>query len=74
MVIHDKLITQNDYIERLTKLASSQASTSMVKYLPNGKVLYDSLENLFFIDHEVKHLFVNRPNFAKYTEVVKIYR
>ena len=47
MVINDKLMTQSDYIERLNKLASSQASTSRVKALSNGKVLYDSLENLF---------------------------
>lgn len=73
MVIHDKLMNQDDYIERLNKLAKSQASTSGVKSLPTGKVLYDSLENLFFIEHEVKNLFTSRPNFSKYTEADKIY-
>jgi len=34
MVINDKLVTQEDYIERLKKLAASQASTSGVKSLP----------------------------------------
>jgi len=65
MVIHDKLMTQDDYVERLNKLASSQTSTSEVKALPTGKVLYDNLENMFFLEHEVKHLFVNRPNFSQ---------
>ena len=74
MVIHEKMMTQDDYVERLNKWATNQASTSGVKALPTGKVLYDSLENLFFIEHEVKHLFVNRPNCAKYTEVDEIYR
>jgi len=74
IVIHDKLMTQDDYIERLNKLATSQASTLGVKALPTRKVLYDSLENIFFIEHEVKHLFVNRPNFSKYTEADEIYR
>lgn len=46
----------------------------MVKSFPTGKVLYDSLENLFLIEHEVKHLFVNRSNFAKYIEAGEIYR
>ena len=73
MVIHDKLMTQDDYVERLNKLASRQASTLGVKALPTGKVLYDSLENLFFIEHEVKHLFVNRPNFDKYKKANEIY-
>ena len=47
MVIHNKLMTQDDYIERLNRLVKSQASTSGVKFFPTGKVLYDSLENLF---------------------------
>jgi len=42
--------------------------------LPTGKVLYDTLENLFFLKHEVKHLFVTKLNFSKYTEAEKIYR
>ena len=74
MVIHDKLMTQDDYIERLNKLASSQAGTLGVKALLTGKVLYDNLENLFFLEDEIKHLFLNKPNFAKYTEADEIYR
>jgi len=42
--------------------------------LPIGKVLYDTLENLFFLEHEVKHLFVTKTNFSKYTEVDETYR
>lgn len=34
-----------------------------MKALPTGKVLYDGLENLFYIEHEVKHLFTVQPNF-----------
>jgi len=37
-------------------------------------VLYDGLENLFFIEHEVKNLFTVQPNFVKYTEANEIYR
>ena len=74
MVIHDKLMTQEDYIERLKKFSSNEVSTSGVKALPTGKVLYDSLENLFFIENEGNKLFVNKPNFSKYTEVDEIHR
>jgi len=74
MVINDTLMTQEDYIEKLNKLATSQASTSGVKSLPTRKVLYDGLENLFYIEHEVKHLFKSKPNFSKYTEADEIYR
>jgi len=74
LVIHDKLMTQEDYIERLHKQSRSQASSSGVKALPTGKVLYDGLENLFYIEHEIKHLFTSKPNFSKYTEANEVYR
>jgi len=45
-----------------------------MKALPTGKVLYDGLENLFYIEHEVEHLFTVQPNFVKYTKEDEIYR
>jgi len=54
--------------------ADSQASSSALKALPTRKVLYDGLENIFYIEHGVKHLFPVQPNFVKYTEVDEIYR
>jgi len=74
MVINEKLTTQLDYSDRIGKLAKEQASSSAIKALPIGKVLYDTLENLFFLEHEVKHLFLTKPNFLKYTEADEIYR
>ena len=49
MIIYDKLMTQDDYIERLHKQARSHTSSSTVKAQPTRKVLYDGLENLFYI-------------------------
>lgn len=74
MVINDKLMPQLDYGDRLRKLAKERASSSTIKALRTGKVLYDTLENLFFLEHEVKHLFLTKKNFAKYTEADEIYR
>lgn len=74
MVTNDKLMTQLDYSDRLRRLAKEQASSSGIKALPTGKVLYDTLENLFFLEHEVKHLFLTKPNFAKYIEADVIYK
>lgn len=42
--------------------------------MQTGNVLYDTFENLFFLEHEVKHLFLTRPNFAKYTGADEIYK
>jgi len=74
MVINDKIMTQLDYSDRLRKLAKEQANSSAIKALPTGKVLYDTFENLFFIEHEVKHLFLTKPKFPKNTEADEIYR
>jgi len=74
LVINDMLMVQIDYINKLHQQAESQASSSSAKALPTGKVLYDGLENLFFIEHEVKHLFTIQPNFVKYTEADEIHR
>lgn len=74
LVIHDKLMTQEDYIERLNKQGRSQASSSGVKEFPTGKLFYDGLENLFYIKHEVKHPFTSKPNFSKYTEADEVYK
>lgn len=74
MVIHDKLMNQEVYNDKVNKLSTSQASTSRVKSSPTGRVLYDGLENLFYIEDEVKHLFTSKPSFAKYTEADEVYR
>ena len=74
IVINDKLMPQLDYGDWLRKLAKEQAISLAIKALPTGKVLYDTLENLFFLEHEVKHLFLTKPNFANYTEADEIYK
>lgn len=71
-LINDKLIKHINYVDKLNKYARDQASSSTIasgiKAFPTGQVLYDSLENLFYIEHEVKHLFQLQPSFFRYTE------
>jgi len=74
LVINDKLMTQQDYDNKIRELAKKQACTSSIKALLAGKVLYQTFESIFFLQHEVKHLFITRPTFAKYTEAYEIYR
>lgn len=66
VVIHDKLTTQLDYTDRLMKLAKEKSISSGIKSLPIGKVLYDTFELLFLLDHEVKYLFFTKTNSSKY--------
>lgn len=78
LIINDKLMKHIDYVDKLNKYASNQSSASSsasgVKALPSGQVLYDNLENLFYIEHEVKHLFAIQPNFYRYTDTDEILR
>ena len=45
-----------------------------MKGMPTGKALYQTFENLLYLQHEVKHLFVNKSTFEKYTEADEVYR
>lgn len=72
LVINDRLMKHIDYVDKLNKYVGNQASSSTsasgIKALPIGRVLYDSLETLFYVEHEVKHLFSIQPNFFRYTK------
>ena len=39
-----------------------------------GKAFLEALSHEIFIQHEVNHIFVVKPTFAKYTKVDEIYR
>lgn len=70
---NDRLTKHKDYVHKLNTYAidqvNSSTSASGEKALPSGQALYNSLENLFYIEHEVKHLFTIPPNFFRYTEI-----
>ena len=56
----------NTYVSnQITTLSSSSEDTG----LPSGQVLYERLENLFYIEHEMAHLFEVHPNYYTYTDV-----
>jgi len=65
----------NNYVtNQITASSSTPAETGP----PSGQSLYDKLENLFYIEHGINHLFEVPPNFYKYTEayetLIKIQR
>ena len=59
------------YVENLDNYADTQASASTISStvaLRTRKNLHERLENLFYLEHEVKHLFPFQPTFFRYTE------
>ena len=74
LVINDRLVPHEDYNKKIREVAREQANSSFMKGMPIGKVIYQTFKNLFYLQHEVKRLFVNKPTFAKYTKVDEVYR
>ena len=71
MVLEDKIMDLETYVKKLDINSHNQASSSAISSeatLPTGRNLHDRLENLFYLEHEVRHLFPNQPNFFRYTE------
>ena len=66
------LLRQFEYTQKLNKHAADQVDSSSrtprEKALPSDQTLYNNLENLFYIEHEVKHLFTVQPNFYRYID------
>jgi len=58
----------------MRELAKETSNISSMKGVPPRKVLLLNLQNFFYLHHEVNHLFVNKPMFAKYTEAYEIYQ
>ena len=67
-----KLMSHVAYVHRLNTYVDSQAIASLgsagEKALPSRQSLYDNLENFFFIEHEVKHLFTVQPTLFRYAD------
>ena len=64
---NQKLLSHQQYAHRVNMYVTNQttASPSSSENIgpPSGQSLYDKLENLFFIEHEINHLFEVKPNF-----------
>jgi len=56
-----RLLKQGQYAQRLNTYVTNHitASSSSLEETvpPSGQILYDKLENLFYIEHEITHLF-----------------
>jgi len=76
------LLSHEQYANRVNNFGSNHitasSSTSEETGPPSGQHLYDKLENLFYIQHEINCLFDVQPNFYRYTEadesLIKIQR
>ena len=65
---------QKEYDKKIRDHAKEQVNKQLPQGSPTGKVVLQYIEDLFFLQNEIKHLFVIKPNFSKYTEADENYR
>lgn len=67
-----RLLTHEQYAHRVNTYVYNQSTTSSSSSEDtgplSGQILYDKLKNLFYIEHEMAHLFEVQPNYYRYTE------
>ena len=73
-VINNKLVQRGDYMTKLKEIAKDTTKFNNIKGNVTEKVVWDLLSNDIFIQHELKHVFLTKPTFRKYTEVDEVYR
>jgi hypothetical protein len=73
-VINDKLMTLPDYKKRLTEVSKDNSKFAGIQGSITGKAFMDALQLDISIQHEIKHIFIIKPTFAKYTDMDEVYR
>ena len=71
---HEKLMAQKDYDQKIRAHAKEQANKPLPQGSPSGKVVLQYFVKLFLLENEIKHMFIVKPNFSKYTEADESYR
>lgn len=74
VALNNKLISLEYYWEKLYTIPTVTSKFAGIKGHVTSKDFIDSLEFDLNIKHEIKHIFINKPTFKKYTEVDEDYR
>jgi hypothetical protein len=73
-VINDKLMVLPDYKKKLIEVSRDCAKFAGIQSNITGRAFMEALHSDFEIQHEIKHIFVVKPTFAKYMDMDKVYR
>jgi hypothetical protein len=71
-VINDKLMMLPDYKKKMAEASVSKFAG--VQGSITGKAFIEALQLDIDIQHEIKHIFIIKPTFAKYTDMDEVYR
>jgi hypothetical protein len=73
-VINDRLMVLPDYKKKLIEVSKDCAKFAGIQSNITSRALMKALHWDFEIQHEIKHIFVVKPTFAKYTDMDEVYR
>jgi hypothetical protein len=67
-------MTLFDYKKRLTEVFKDSSKFAGIQRSITGKAFMDALQLDISIEHEIKHIFIIKLTFAKYTDMDEVYR
>ena len=73
-VFNEKLMDQKQYDKKIRDHAKEQVNKPLPQGSPTGKVVLQYIEDLFFLQNEIKHLFVIKTKFSKHTDADESFR
>jgi len=72
--INDKLMTLPDYKKRFIEVSKDSSKFAGIQENITGRAFMDALQLDIGIQHEIKHIFIIKPTFAKYTDMDEVYQ
>jgi hypothetical protein len=74
LVLNEKLITLSYYKKKISAMAKDSSKFVGIQGSITSKSFLETLQLDLSIQHEIKHIFITKPTFSKYTEMDEIYR
>jgi hypothetical protein len=74
LVINEKLITMSDYKKKISTVEKDGSKFAGIHGSITSKSFLETLQLDLSIQHEIKHIFITKPTFSKYTKMEEIYR
>jgi hypothetical protein len=73
LVLNEKIITMSDYKQIISVVAKDSSKFPGIQGRIIGKSFLETFHLDLSIHHEIKHIFITKPTFSKYTEMDEIY-
>ena len=74
VALNDKFIKLEDYCKKFYTIGVDRAKFAGNKEQITRKAFLEALELVLTIKHEIRHLFLNKLTFERYTKVDEVFR